>query len=167
MCRRRQANAIVNALIPKSAGYGHNIQLDSVSLERFRMVTRTSTNRNDSIGYTWTQMIAPSMLGSEDALNEGIIEQQTNVRGTMDKTMAICFSSLSNYDNLGGRSPLNIQIILPPIGSGQVSHRTVYSIVPRPLCFCRRHASWRRRHENREGQDLVLFGHQNGPRRHG
>ena len=63
---------IINSIVPRDAGYGHELTINSRSLTRFRKITARRAQTSERTGYTFTQIISPSLLGSESALNEGI-----------------------------------------------------------------------------------------------
>lgn len=76
----KHANTIINSVVPKTAGYGDSIVIDSRVLERFRQVTKAKVNKKSAQGYTYTQIIGPGLLGSDQALQAGLQRGDVQVK---------------------------------------------------------------------------------------
>ena len=66
----KAANRLVNSIVPKNIGYGDTLHIDSMSLQRFLTCAPTKSHIAECTGYALTQMISPSALGSQSALDE-------------------------------------------------------------------------------------------------
>ena len=65
-------NKIVNSILSKDTKYGDSISLHTKTFSAFRQVYHISKTVAEEKGFTFTEMIGPGKLGSQEALHAGI-----------------------------------------------------------------------------------------------